>query len=80
MNKEKKNTVSTKEQHPSLQSFCNDLVNALEFAKRKNVSSSTVYKALERGTISSDDVFTICGKQYWQWSKYKNLTFRHTKI
>lgn len=60
-------------------SFCSDLVNAAQYAKRKQISITAVYYAIESGVIAPADIYLICGRQHWEWSKYSTVLFRDYK-
>lgn len=59
-----------------LKKFCDDLVNAPEYARRLKTASTTIYTAIADGLIKEADIFWICGKRHWSWKKYKHLSFR----
>lgn len=55
--------------------FINDLVNFREFAKRKEISETSVVYAVKTGRIAEGDIFVICGHKYIEWSRYRSLAF-----
>lgn len=76
-NEIKKITAEKKNMEEKLyRKFCEDLVNAPEFAKRMNTSTTTIYTAIAKGLIKKEDIYVITGKDHWSWKKYKHLTFR----
>ena len=49
-----------------------ELISAYQFAERKEVSNTAVYRAIERGDI----ITTPVGKQnFIDWNKFKDVSF-----
>lgn len=51
-----------------------DLISAYQFAARKNVSNTSVYRKIEKGEIETINI----GKyQFIDWDKFKHVDFPH---